>query len=348
MQLIPIYAGAQTGKTADFFTMVNYDSFDGYNQDESAIMLNVNSDWLVNNIKTVNALGGFGESSLFLVNAEGEIIHADNASASFSEQLSERVLSQRLNQEQPFGYFTSEIAGERQFITYIDTNVQDWIIVSAQPYQSVVQGIERWRTFTLLAMSGFLVLSVLLSFLVAHKLYQPVDRMISAIRSSRAEAKGQDVRMDPDELRYVSEVYDQTLQQLQRVRLEQESGRRLAENYYLRRLITDSASFSEEEAGHYSKMSGLSLQEAGAYRLLILKIDRCVEFSSRISQEQRNLYGFAVSNIAGELFAAPYLCEAVDMKDGHIVVLLSGAAGDIADESQLTHLSKQVQEIVAS
>jgi AraC-like DNA-binding protein len=345
MQLIPMNL-SRSGEGIDFFSFVIFGSYGTYRTDESALVLNIDPEWIYNNLKAVNELAS-PQSAVFLTDREGTVFLPGRLEEELLSAEGSRELSDTLQGEsEPLGSFRLKDGDAVFFATYMSVGIYDWRVVSLQPYDELVGGIKEMRTAIVSAAVVFLLASVVVSVWISRRLYDPVDRMLRQIRIAK-EVDDSVLYPVRDELTYVTESYRQMTSKLKAVQVEKEGAMQIVSSYNLRRLITDSRSFREEDFLQCRESSSWRIPPEGAYLLAVILIDDFAALSAVHPESRLHLYQFAVANIAAELFAADFNGECVQMNHEHSVLLLSLKRQVESSRIPAMPLLKRLQEIVA-
>ncbi len=349
MQLIPMDVGDDG--SVDFFSFVMYEAYTEDFASESVLVLNIRPEWIFDNLRTINDFTAPERSGIYLLDENGRMLLAGDAPGLPDPErlrlaVAERIAAPGQGAERPFGYFTAPIDGEEDYVvTYLVMGGSQWRVVGIQPYEAVLGDIYAMRQTSLIVIGSFFLLSVLISVFAAHKLYQPVERMIKQIRT-HGEAGDESRDEGKDELSYVTNVYSAMVRKLEIAKDEQRNREHIVSNYYLRRLVADSPSYSGEELASCIAQNGLKVDPAGSYYLAIVKIDDYAEFVKNTNYNDRSLYLFAISNIAEEICGKHrFACETVDMRSDHLVMLFSVGGGADA-VPRIVELLKHVQDVV--
>ncbi|MDI4645086.1 helix-turn-helix domain-containing protein [Cohnella hashimotonis] len=351
MKLLPMNFSGNAEKI-DFFSIVLYQNFGAVRSGrESALVVNIKPEWLYDNLQSVNVFDDPARSGLYMLDASGDVIMSGGGAAMADMKRLDEALARRAYAGMAsFGSFTGKLGGStKQLVTYMSMKDTDWKIVSVQPYSVVTGSIREMRATSVVVIAVVLLLGVLLTFLIAHKLYRPIERMFSQIGIKPGEAQGSDAgaRQD-DEFSTVATVYSSMLEKLHWASSEQDKQKRIVRNYHLRTLVANSPSLSREEFQDNIALNGLDIDPAGPYRLVVVKVDGFAEYERSTTPGQRALHTFAVGNIAEEIMRpGPYRCEIADMRGDHVAMLVS-PAGEGADTETLTRLLRRVQEVVGS
>jgi len=347
MQLVPMRFG-DGGQTVDFFSLIVYQNFNPTaGRGESALIVNIKPEWLYDNLRAMNGFTAPERSGIFLLDEEGSVIVADNAALVPDGEELRKQLAVEAREAESFGSFSGKLGGkEKLLVTYLGMKDTGWTIVGVQPYSAVVGGIGEMRSTSIAVSSAFVLIGVMLAFLMSHKLYRPVQRLLNQLGigpESGAEAGGK----GRDELTAVAGVYSAMMQKLHRTSNERDQQRLVVRNYYLRTLIGNSKALGSAELAEKVEQTGLRIDANGPYRLVIAKVDDCSGFLRLTSAEERSLYGFAVENIAEEIIGqSRFRCEIADMRSDHWAMLISPIGAAAPEEEELLRLLRLVQETV--
>ncbi|SFI87455.1 Helix-turn-helix domain-containing protein [Paenibacillus sp. UNC496MF] len=342
LQLLPMNFSGRPN-AVDFFSVVIYESFTSMNDNESAIVLNVKPQWVFDNLKVVNGFAAPDESGIFLMDKDGRfILSGDEQNLPQLNDLGLALGSDASGRDESFGFFSHRFQGKGEsIVSYMQMGVAGWKVIGVQPYGAVLGGISQMRETFAIVIAVFLVLGIAGSFALAHKLYRPIEALLS-----RVNRHGGVVPDAPepirDELAYVGSAYGRMAEKLSVVTDEQDKQQEIVRHSYLRSMLTGSGSFSRHQFESCIAKYGLRVDPAGPYLVVVAKIDDYTALLSRTTEAERKLYAFATSNIAGEI-VAPFAisCETVDVRGDHLVLLLSGGALG----SELPELPEQLRRL---
>ncbi|MBM7567278.1 AraC family transcriptional regulator [Paenibacillus sacheonensis] len=347
LQLIPMNFSGRAN-AVDFFSVIIYESFTSMNDRESAIVLNVKPEWVFDNLAVVNGFSAPNESSIFLMDNDGRfILSGDEKNLPELNDLSYALKNDQSSHDESFGFFSHKFDHQgKTIVSYLQMGVSGWKVISVQPYNAVLGGISQMReTFTIVIIS-FLLLAVAVSFALAHKLYRPIEALLSRV-TRHGGVSNEDAR-EPirDEFAYVGNVYGRMAEKLVVVTDEKEKQKEIVRHSYLRSILTGSSSFSRHQLETCIAKYEMKLDPAGPFLVVVVKIDDYAAVLSRTSESERQLYAFATANIAGEILAPLKIsCEMIDARSDHLVLLLSGGALG-SELLELPNLLQQLQDIV--
>ncbi|MFD0672439.1 AraC family transcriptional regulator [Cohnella sp. GCM10027633] len=351
MQLIPMNFSGRP-HTVDFFSFPIYETYYDRNDKESVLVLNVKPEWIFNNMRASGSFAAPDRSGIYMMDGSGQIVMSENQAALGSiEELREAVFrhGEGNGEAADSGYFIERIGDDSKFfVTHMKIGIGDWKVVSVQPYDAVLGGVDDMRKTSLLVIVAFFVLSIAVSVFLAHRLYRPVEKMMLRIRThALPEAAAGSDRRTLDELSYATNVYDEIVEKWKSAAREQDSRKTVVRKYFLRRVLQDSASIGREEWAESAAENGLAIAAGGAYRVAVVRVDQYTAYRRETSAQARALHLFAIANIAEELLLAKgCACESADMRGDHLAMLISSEDGAEMDDDALAKLFATVQDVV--
>lgn len=323
----------------DVFSLATYDS-STYRKGESVLFINVNTQWLFDNIQIINRLAGQMNESIFIVDESGQIItpHEDSA---LTGPVLQPVIDGIPAGAGESGFYRFGSGSNEKIISYMNMEKNGWQIISVTPLEMLTGKVERLRTLSIVVTLGFLFVSGLFALWISHRLYKPVGNLLNDVLPLPA------AEMEPaqkgDELAYISRIYRRALAQASKAQKDQISTQNIARQFYLRKLINDSQTISDIQFQAYIQENKLNIGLTGRYLPCIIRIDK-----SGVTTElrEKKLIYFAISNIAQEIVSQRYRCETVEMKQDHLVMLISTEGPGSEVYRELTSELQQVQEVV--
>ncbi|WP_284645744.1 helix-turn-helix domain-containing protein [Paenibacillus silviterrae] len=337
-----------SGQRTDVFSYILYDKVGAYQPGDSAMFVNVKPDWLFDNIRRLNGLGTEVPGQIVVLDRDDRPFSSDRREASLDPDLKAKLKERGGNGSSEPGFFETQIGGEPYMVTYMPSDAFGWTIVSLQPYDAIFYKIDRWKSFTLLLSGLFFLVSIALSVLVSHRLYRPIENLINQVRRTGPLGPEEEIVGAKDELAFLSETYRRIVDKSEVERKRFQADPNVVKNYNLRRLLADSAAISGKELAEQIEHNGLRLKPDSPMVCCILSIDHYWQFERSAQQAEKRLYAFAVMNIAEEVLSRHYLCESVDMRSGHFVIIVSGASSAAGMEERIAGALKEILQIVKS
>lgn len=308
----PIYS---LNNIYNVYTFVFYKNPYVRKEHDNVIVINLSENWMRN---IINSLDSNINSNTFIINSKGQAMISTVNQKMLTDISGLSFIKQILTTPVHSGYFVSEVNGVKSMVSYVSSNDKrlDWKYVSVVPFKIITMKIDAMRNYTILIGFCILLLGLAITYYASRRLYIPIDNLLNDLKKMQSEKQ--------DNLRT----------------LKQE---------FLRNLLKFSSQYhSDMLLGKHADFK-INLDTSGLFSSVIFKIDHYYEFCDNFNHGDRNLFRFAVMNIAEELFSEQYKCECIDAETDHIVVLLNSTDNNstISDE-KLTILVKNIQSSVSN
>ncbi|MBP3962335.1 helix-turn-helix domain-containing protein [Paenibacillus lignilyticus] len=351
-RLIPVSLEKADGGI-DAFAFLVTNSLKPFSRAESAIILYIKSDWVFESLKRMDAVSNDKEGNeIYIADQDGHLFSSDDAvtdqDKAKRDQIKQLVQRDKAMNQQQSGFVVGKIDGSKQLVSYMDDGVRNWTIIYVQSYDLMMKDVRSTRTKSFAITGIFLVLSIGLSIWLSYKLYTPIERMLRRIRLQAPRGGSNATPFDGDELHLMSDNYMQLSHKLQEISSEQ-----IVSKYYLRKLLTDSSLFTHHDMLEVIEKHGLGISVKDELLVCVLRIDEFQAFDRNTTGAAKKLYSFAIVNIAHEIMAKQHLCEVVEVRGDHVVLIVSNQSagageGDHADRASepAATLAEQVVPII--
>jgi two-component system response regulator YesN len=239
----------------------------------------------------------------FILNNEGVVI-SNNSSFPFMGNISGmEFVKQIKSSNAKSGYFISNINNTKSFVTFVKSNITNWEFVSIAPYSSIVSSLNRTVLINIFIYIIILIIGILAAVFISKKINKPYNIISDRIRNLEKQSN-------------ISSNY-----------LKQE---------FLRNLLKNSDSFSYKELLEKLVQLNIKLNKDKPLTIIMFKIDNYRYFCDKHNFNDRNLYKFAIANIASEICLKHCTNETI-INDDNIVIL--------ASTNETAELYKIVEEI---
>ncbi len=292
---------------ANVYTYVYYDP--QFNKDinrlDKAIIFNINEVWIKD---IIHSLDEGQENAIYIIDKNGTVVMGDSSIPMLTKLDKSGYLKNILKEDDTSGYFIHDVNHTKSLVTYVSLKTMDWKFVCITPYKTIIGKVNDMRKNTLLICLLLLVSGLILAWLLARKVYSPIDNILSNFKTLQSENK---------------------------------KGLLLQKQIYLKKAMTIGLSGDFEaikkDFGAYEVKIGL----AGRYAVILIQIDHFADFCSKFSSNDRDLYKFAIMNIASELLEEHNIKnESVDIGRDHVVLMINNPYLDErADPIKKTSLS---------
>lgn len=339
--LKPIFRRTESYHSGDVIKYSNvlsyfmYEMKDKQNNMQGAVIINIKLDWLIENINIINMFNNSRQDRIFIINDEGEFIrdgvNSNPGSTQFEDYLRKLYFSKKINVERikQTELLKDSINGKNYFISIIPIEQAGWVMYKVQPYSIVFDYINKLK-ITILVITGIvLILIFIASYSISKGIYRPFEGLLKLVGfNSQNDVKA---RQNVDEFSYLHEVYKNSIDQIEKFSTERRNNEKIIKTYFLRKLILQSGSISDEEFEINKAEHDLLLDRNQPFRVILLIMDRHKEFEEKNDLKTRELTKFAVVNITTEILAAGFYCEAVEMKNDEIAIILNSASKTQSD-----------------
>ncbi|WP_179215866.1 helix-turn-helix transcriptional regulator [Paenibacillus sp. MY03] len=345
MQFIPVsYAFGEDSGSGGQVDSISFFMYEGseYKAGESALVLNINPNWFLENISGL--YDDYSNTAIYLGKGEREIVSFSPNEKPLYQELYSLVSEHRLKTGRNVDYFVAHHDNKKQIITYRIASNSNWDIINVQPYDDISRHLNKLKYGSIVILGLFILLSFVASILIAQKLYRPIDTLVKQFKSPESDRHQE----SKDEFGWIMSSYKGTLNHLQLIQNERAAQVNIVKQYQLRRLISDSPAYRLADYTECISQHQLNLSPNGNIILAVLKLDNHRTLGINLSLSQRRLYQFAVLNIVEEILSKDLLCESVEMRSEHLVILMSTKDGIFkeSDYSLIISLISSAQKVV--
>ena len=299
--------------TYNVYTFVFYEYPSRRLEQDNIIVINLSENWMRN---IIDSLDSNASGDTFILNSQGQTVISTENMDMLTDISGSDYIQRILTTQTPSGYFVEEVNGVKSMVSYVSSNDNriDWKYVSVIPYKIITKKIDAMRNYTILIGFCILLLGLTITYYASGKLYKPIDTLLGDLKKLRSEKQGSLHTLKQEYLRNLLKVGSQ---------------------YHTNTILGEHTDFK------------INLDTSRLFIVVVLKIDHYAEFCNAYTHSDRNLFRFAIINIAEELFSEHYQCECIDTETDHITVLLN-APNDIltSDFEKLTTIIINTQASV--
>lgn len=253
----------------------------------NAIILNVSDSWMK---KVIEGMDKKRTGSIIMMDSQGVMFSSIYKDHMLSQLSNQTFVQDILKSGVKSGHFIGQVEGVKSLITYASSDSLDWKFIRYTPYEVVVEDINKMGIRTLVICLLLLFIGFALSYLTSKRLNRPMVDMLKKLG-----------------------VQDQAIR---------ENSYKSQQDFLKQLMISDSL-FSEPIIMKRFEEFGIQLAIDAPIRIILLKIDHFKEFSLQYSFMDRSLFRFGIMNIASEIVSAMVPCEAVDLGDDHVVLMVN-------------------------
>lgn len=339
-RLIPVSLDGEDD-TVDAFAFLVADTFKPFSRADSALIFYIKPDWVFDSLRRVND-AGTARGEIYIRTQDGRLLSGNgSAGGSLDPAKISRIVERGRSEGEgsDSGFAVADTGREKSAVTYME-GIGDWTILYVQPYDALMKEVTKVRERSLIVAGAFLLLAIGLSVWLSYKLYRPIETMLSRIRPHLGDNGRRNAPQARDELDSASDNVRHLSEQLQEISAEQ-----IVRKYYLRKWLTDSGLFSEDDRRQLIGKHGLNVLPEGPLSVCVLRIDKFLAYDRAHPAATKKLHGFAVANIAQELMGAAYPCEAIDIQSDHAVLIVS-VPGEDGGGERMKEQARRILETV--
>lgn len=321
-------------RTQEVFSLFMYDSLTGYNKSESALIINIKSEWLFQKMKMMNGISSNGSNRILIFDQKKEAYSPIDHRDLDLDDLKREVYRHIDSSQKQVSQFTYSSSGEKQIVNYMINPATHWVIVDIEPYIAVLDTVNKLKIAFIVVGAVCVVLAIFASLFVSNKLYSPLDHLVK--QTKRLRDHDSESLLNKDEISYMSHIYTHLIDQLMKEQTKHEGNENIIRSYYLRKLITDSPTFSAHELKECMEKNYLRVNLKNGAILGVLKIDGQGRGFGKEQRFDLKLLYFAISNIMTELIvehSAALTGEVVDILGEHLVLIF-----DAGEDLSLIHI----------
>ncbi|MCJ8014495.1 helix-turn-helix domain-containing protein [Paenibacillus sp. KQZ6P-2] len=306
------------------YTYILFDTSDNRQNFNSAIVLNVDADWLRMTISSIdNKMSGDG-NELLVVDKSGVIV-SHSSPDMFMQQIADQGYFQKaISTKASSGTFFDHLDHKKVVVSYVSSENLGWIFLSITPYETVFSSVQRNGTITIGFCLMILLLGLFFAFLASVKLYRPIGALTKGIKQKLNQESKPENHMD--EVSFLASAFNGMFDKTVILEQMKRDSTPLLKNSFLKQVLSGQVLLPSNSIAVANKELNIHLDFTNHLFMYLLKIDFYKEFTDKHNEKDRSLYKYAIANITKEITSEHFRNEVVDTASDHFVVLadLSG------------------------
>ncbi|OMF24510.1 hypothetical protein BK133_22505 [Paenibacillus sp. FSL H8-0548] len=297
-------AGEQLTKA---YTYLGYDAIGKSQKINSAVIINISSDWIN---KDIAAAKSETRGVSYILDNQNRLLSGDSLMPKKLSDKDNSLLNNVIKNKES-GYLVADFEGKESLISYTAPDSLEWQYVRITPYKQVTKAIYSILNNTILIAAVILAIGLLISWLVSRMLYRPIHQIMNKMNILETEKRN--------------------------------SSYTIRQNL-LRSLIQGSQSLQTSAQLQKLQQSGITFDFHKRYRVIMLKIDQLAALKETRGDDL-HVYKFAVMNIGWEIGLKHYHVETVDMDADYVIMLLNRLdTNEESDAELLRAMLAQIQQ----
>jgi len=323
----------------EVLTYILYETTGTPSKIDSAIIVNVRPEWLLDNLKLINMPEKNSNSSVYVMNEKGEFIGKEKNDSTEEQWLYSQLNKNKNYSKELSGFFNGKLNGQKYFVTYTHIESDGLVLFKVQPLKEIYSYADIIRNRIVLVLIAFIMIAIIISISVSKKLYKPINKLIGQITLNK-----QDVQCDEsnkDEISYLNSVYNYAFDKLNYYEREKSMNHRIMKTYWLKKLINEGEWLNREESESIFKSNILNISYDDCFVICVFKIDNFTKFKLENNMISRDLIRFAIVNIMSEVISQSFPVESVEMYEDQMVSVV-GIKAD--HEDYIMEISNEIKK----
>ena len=336
---IPLYINY--GPDTNYINVLTYIMSD-YSEDkkiQSAIIINLNSQYLDGLIDILNTKGSLNGGTTFILNGDGQTVAGCNISNSLSYLKKENYIKRIIKNNSRDGQFIDTIDGKKFVITYVSSDVTDWKFVNVTPYNEIFKDINKMKNKIYIFCLSILALGFLLTYLISKRLYSPINNMVGKVQKLSNSKLERNVT---NELDFLTGVFTDALEKARSIQSVNHENNLIKRNEFFKELLVKEDIIEETVKEKFIEYN-IDMCTSGKFVLCNLCIDHYSSFSQELNIEDQKLFRFAICNVASEIALRLFKNHCFEVDDRNIMLILEIENPD--DNQIKTELFEIIEEI---
>jgi two-component system response regulator YesN len=311
------------------YTYLLFDTNNNKGDFDSAIVLNVDADWLRLTISSLDNKMGKDGNEIFILDDKGDIV-SHYSPEMFIQNISDQsYIRDVLQTAAPSGTFFQQLHNKKYVISYVSSDELKWKFISLTPYDTFFSSVKKNGFLTLAFCLIVLVMGLLFAFLASKKLYHPIGTLTKRIK----QKLGQDSKPEKniDEVSFLSTAFNGMIDKTILLENMKRNTAPLLKSDFLKNLVIGQTYLPLEKILAKENELQIDLNLENNLFLFMLKIDFYKDFVDQHNEKDRSLYKIGISNIAKEITNEYYRNEVIETGFDQFTLLVD--IGELTEES---------------
>jgi len=342
LRKIKVDYGTKTNEE-EVLTYILYETTGTPSKIDSAIIVNVRPEWLLDNLKIIN-MPKENSNSVYVMNEKGEFVGKEKKDSTEEQWLYSELNKNKNYSKELTGFFNGKLNGQKYFVTYTRIESDGLVLFKVQPLKEIYSYFNIIRDRIVLVLIAFIIISIIISIFVSKKLYKPINKLIGQITLDKQDVQYDEVNRD--EISYLKSVYNYAFDKLNYYEREKSMNQRIMKTYWLRKLITEGEWLDKEESESIFKANILNISYDDCFIICVFKIDNFTRFKLENNIINRELIKFAIVNIMSEVISQSFPVESVEMDEDKMVSIVGIKAEQEDYIMEISNKIKKSQEYI--
>lgn len=292
--------------------------------DRDTIVINVDADWVMQNLYAMYKDQTEKNSFFLMVNKEGEVYGDSNGKQFLMQMNDEPYVNKVLNSKRDVGHFQTTIASLPAIVTYSKMADLDLTFISVTPFEQFFKYKANIRNFTIVLASIILIIGMAAAYYMSRRMHTPIKALEKKVRIL-LEDSGSGPRVK-NEIAFISNALSNVSAHMGKLRAFKVNHILILKNEYLRKLLLDEAIGDSGMRKMQLELYETNLSEEQLFYLILFRVDRFAHFLQTYTYEEieQLAQDFRLQIIRH--FSHNYQFEIVNMKNDQFVMIMNQTA----------------------
>ncbi|OMF32125.1 hypothetical protein BK133_14840 [Paenibacillus sp. FSL H8-0548] len=294
----------------EVFTYLLYDDVDEQKVPMGALIVNVNMDWLRNNLNEFSR----NDRSIMIIDKDGNVIVDGSSQLAMFDRIPESLFNRIIAEDEAGSSFIMEIDNKKRVLTYLLIPDTEWYIISNEPYETVFKPIRYVLNQTIWYTFFFIFLAVIVALFVSRTIYRPFGKLVKLVKNTWDDPSTPVNFQDDHE--YLTSIFNISLRELGDYKKRKSTADEIIrDNAFKSILLGNSVANNPMKDVRNNEIQDLLLN-VSHYRLILIQIDQFHVLNS-MNVEEEKLIHFAVTNVADEVLGEenPFIQAHLDKRN---------------------------------
>lgn len=258
--------------------------------------------------KLINTNNLDKEGYIFIIDNKGNVISHIDEQLLCKNISNIDYINDVINSPLTEGYIVTKVDGEKSLVSYYKSRPDDWIYIGIFPLEHLINNVNRIRSFTIYLSIFIVIISMIFTYLISKRLYNPVKKLIQDLKAT----KGINIFKGEDEMAILKKAFESLSSEIEK------NKKNLRESCLYNLL---KGKYSHEVLGNNIFQKDFQYPY---FVCAVISIDKYESFLKQYAKnEQQYYFKMLILNIAEEIINSSYDCIGIDMDEGEIALIIN-------------------------
>jgi two-component system, response regulator YesN len=307
---------------------------------DGALIVNVKTDWLFENMKTSNN----EDSNLIIIDKKGKVIADQANKLKIYENISNDYLRSIEIGNNSGKSSVTTINGKKRVITYLAIPNTEWLLINDEPYETIYRHVNQIRIQTIALTVIFLILAIIISLIISKVIYTPFNKLIKQVIGSLKKDSLVNAGLR-DDTEYLSKAFEYSMATMEDFEEYKKSTQDIAEENILKGMLLGSKPIEhnilQENLTEYRYIKNTDCK----IRIILFRIDYFHK-KSKSSEKSILTIEHNMPLVISNIISIWSNNKVLNMGNGELVVILDLGDNEGYDYENIKEKIKDTQVVV--